>query len=33
MPLKSRLCALRSFYALAISLYFPSEKSEGSSGE
>ncbi|XP_015278594.1 PREDICTED: protein fuzzy homolog [Gekko japonicus] len=30
MPLKSRLCALRSFYALAISLYFPSEKSEGS---
>ncbi|XP_077169896.1 protein fuzzy homolog [Paroedura picta] len=32
MPLKSRLCALRSFYALAISLYFPSEKSEGSTG-
>ncbi|XP_048373700.1 protein fuzzy homolog [Sphaerodactylus townsendi] len=29
MPLKRRLCALRSFYALAISLYFPSEKSEG----
>ncbi|XP_061444856.1 protein fuzzy homolog isoform X2 [Rhineura floridana] len=28
MSLKNRLCALRSFYALAISLYFPCEKSE-----
>ncbi|XP_053119030.1 protein fuzzy homolog isoform X2 [Hemicordylus capensis] len=30
MPLKDRLCALRSFYALVISLYFPCEKPEGS---
>ncbi|XP_062993552.1 protein fuzzy homolog isoform X1 [Elgaria multicarinata webbii] len=30
MPLKSRLSALRSFYALAISLYFPCEKPEES---
>ncbi|XP_066484339.1 protein fuzzy homolog isoform X1 [Tiliqua scincoides] len=29
MPLKSRLCALRSFYAFVISLYFPCEKPEG----
>ncbi|XP_042328678.1 protein fuzzy homolog [Sceloporus undulatus] len=28
MPLKDRLSALRTFYALAISLYFPSEKPE-----
>ncbi|XP_063156985.1 protein fuzzy homolog isoform X1 [Candoia aspera] len=28
MSMKNRLCALRSFYALAISLYFPCEKQE-----
>lgn len=33
MPLKNRLCALRSFYAFVISLYFPSEKPEGNTGE
>lgn len=33
MPLKNRLSALRSFYSLTVSLYFPCEKFEESAGE